>query len=200
MRFFISLIFIPLVLISQISSAFANTYKPSKRHEQQQTQSTTNRGCTQSVTQFQILAPSDHIGKTASVQPTFLFWFDEFPQSPLQISLTQPLMTAPLWQEKVNISKKGLFLLKVPQSLPLRDGNYVLTAEIPCSTQEDSSSFMRIAFRKVSLEEVEPQKSLAENGIWYDALLSAWTTSKTDFEQLLEQVGIVLPDEKFENF
>ena len=109
-------------------------------------------------------------------------------------------MAAPLWQEQVKISEKGLFLVKVPQYHLLKDGDYVLTAEIPCSTQEDSSSFMRIAFRKVSLEEVEPPQSLAENGIWYDALLSAWTTSKTDFEQLLEQVGIVLPDEKFEIF
>ena len=134
------------------------------------------------------------------MQPTFLFWFDEFPESPLKISLTQPLMAAPLWQEEVKIPEKGLFWLKVPEYLPLKDGDYVLTAEIACSIQEDSSSFMRIAFRKVSLEEVEPPQSLAENGIWYDALLSAWTTSKTDFEQLLEQVGIVLPDEKFENF
>ncbi|MGK7895775.1 MAG: DUF928 domain-containing protein [Xenococcus sp. (in: cyanobacteria)] len=200
MRFFISLIVIPLVLISPIASVFPNTYKPSKRHEQQQTQSTTNRGCSQSVAQFQILAPSDHIGKTASMQPTFLFWFDEFPESPLKISLTQPLMAAPLWQEEVKIPEKGLFLLKVPEYLPLKDGDYVLTAEIPCSIQEDSSSFMRIAFRKVSLEEVDTSKSVAENGIWYDALIEAWKTSKTDFEQLLEQVGIVLPDEKFENF
>ena len=200
MRFFISLFVIPFVLISPIASVFANTYKPSKRHEQQQTQSTTNRGCTQSVTQFQILAPSDHIGKTASVQPTFLFWFDEFPESPLKISLTQPLMAAPLWQEEVKIPEKGLFWLKVPEYLPLKDGDYVLTAEIACSIQEDSSSFMRIAFRKVSLEEVDISKSVAENGIWYDALIEAWKTSKTDFEQLLEQVGIVLPDEKFENF
>ena len=109
-------------------------------------------------------------------------------------------MAAPLWQEEVKIPEKGLFLLKVPEYLPLKDGNYVLTAEIPCSIQEDSSSFMRIAFRKVSLEEVDISKSVAENGIWYDALISAWKTSKTDFEQLLEQVGIVLPDEKFENF
>ncbi len=134
------------------------------------------------------------------MQPTFLFWFDEFPESPLKISLTQPLMATPLWQEEVRIPEKGLFLLKVPEYLPLKDGNYVLTAEIPCSIQEDSSSFMRIAFRKVSLEEVDTSKSVAENGIWYDALIEAWKTSKTDFEQLLEQVGIVLPDEKFENF
>ena len=163
MRFFISLFVIPFVLISPIASVFANTYKPSKRHEQQQTQSTTNRGCSQSVAQFQILAPSDHIGKTASMQPTFLFWFDEFPESPLKISLTQPLMAAPLWQEEVKIPEKGLFWLKVPEYLPLKDGDYVLTAEIACSIQEDSSSFMRIAFRKVSLEEVDISKSVAKS-------------------------------------
>ncbi len=200
MRFLISLTFISIISLSPVSEVFANTYKPDKRHEQQQTQSTTNRGCSESLAQFQILAPSDHIGYTALKQPTFLFWWHEVPSSSLKISLTQPLVESPLWEKELEVQQKGLLELKLPQSLKLNDGDYVLTAELSCSSQADSSSFIRIAFSKVSLNEDFSPNSLAERGIWYDALAESLTKSKTEFQQLLEQIGIILPNEEFSDF
>lgn len=200
MRFLISLTFISIISISPVSEVFGNTYKPDKRHEQQQTQSTTNRGCSESVAQFQILAPSDHIGKTALKQPTFLFWWHEVPSSSLKISITQPLVESFLWEKQLEVEQKGLLRLKLPESLKLKDGDYVLTAELPCSSQADGSSFIRIAFRKVALNEEDSNKSLAERGIWYDALIESLKTSKTEFHQLLEQIGMILPNEDFSDF
>ncbi|MEL4897773.1 DUF928 domain-containing protein, partial [Crocosphaera sp. Alani8] len=147
----------------------ANTYKPDKRQEQQQTQSTTNRGCKENIAQFKILAPSDHIGTTALERPTFMFWWDEVPSSELEISLTQPFVANPLWQKKIQVKKEGILKLELPQDVKLEDGNYVLTGNVPCSIQDDSSSFVRIAFRKVPSEEIDASKSAAENGIWFDA-------------------------------
>ncbi|ACB54275.1 hypothetical protein cce_4929 [Crocosphaera subtropica ATCC 51142] len=200
MRFLISLTFISIISLFPHSEVFANTYKPDKRYEQQQTQSTTNRGCRESVAQFQILAPSDHIGKTALKQPTFLFWWYEVPSSSLKISITQPLVESPLWEKPLEVEQKGLLRLKLPESLKLKNGDYVLTAELPCSSQADGSSFIRIAFRKVSLNEGDSSKSLAERGIWYDALVESLKTSKTEFHQLLEQIGIILSNEDFSDF
>lgn len=179
----------------------ANTYKPNKRKEQQQTQSTTNRGCGKSVAQFQVLAPSDHIGKTTSKEPTFIFWFSELPENPLNISVTQPSVADPLWRSTLKVDKKGIVSLQLPQSVSLKNEEfYVLTAELPmpttCSVATDSSSFVRVVFQKVTLTNKlsnSESNSFSEKGIWYDALAEN-LTSPTKFTELLEQVGISLPN------
>ncbi len=198
MVFLTSLSTIFIILIVMNLKSVANTYKPEQREEQQQTQSTTNRGCSQSVARFQLLAPSTLIGKTTLEQPIFFFWISHPSQHELKISVTQPFVETALWESRMNLEKPGFFPLKMPKYLELKDDEYyILTAELPCSEQADSGSFIRVVFQKVAFKNTTPSKSLAEPEFWYDDLVESFQESSTEFEHLLNQMGIHLTDENF---
>ena len=134
--------------------AFAQlTYQPPpERRQQQKTQSAATRGCSQPLPRLQLLAPSDHVAATAAVQPTFLFHLSSSAPHPLKISLTQPHMTAFLWQEDRAVKSGGILSVTLPESVKLQpQRDYILTAELPCHpAHPDQSSYVRAVFKLVS--------------------------------------------------
>lgn len=181
------------------------TYRPSSsRQQQQQTQSATTRGCGSSVAQLQLLAPGDRVAVTVSKHPTFLLSVSDVPDYPLEISLTRPHAAETLWQTSKIIKRKGIFSIKLPESVKLQNNtDYILTVKLLCDLLDlDSSVFVRAVFEKVgwnrqtfnpdsSLDQKQAE-SLANQGIWYDTLAWSYENSPANFQSLLNQAGISL--------
>ena len=182
---------------SLIPNAKADTYVPKGEKERMSNQTSNFRcvSCANHLPHFMLLAPEDHIAWTKAEEPRFFFWFHEVTPIPFKMVLIDPDRSASpstLWEDEFVIEGKGLWEGKIPKDVKLIDDKtYVLAAGFQCGSSPPRA--IRIAFKKVADDKSDSTKSLAERGLWYDALAERFDLFQIGFDSLLEQIGIELP-------
>lgn len=174
---------------SLMLSAQAQYRPPNESGEEQQTdvQGTRRESCISARKFPQLLAPKDHIAVTASA-PKVLVHFPATFEIPVQIILND--QQGKVWYQEQVVAKSGITLIQLPkreQKLP--EGNYYWTLVIQCRPELALNPYARVKFQYRSLNLAPHHKSdpihLAEQGLWYDAIVLAYRKDDLVFQKLL---------------
>lgn len=183
------------------SLAVVEGYKPPDGGQQQRNESAGSRGCPTLLPKFRVLAPTQHIALTISEHPTFFLESLALSESPASIKLTLIALDAEesLWKTEVIVRKTGLISVPLPEDIAgLETGKiYALTVLSPCPGHRPSQgAYVRLLLKRIApsleltqnLKQLPPDQHssvLARNGIWYDALKSAFESNPGYFQKLL---------------
>ena len=209
-----NIIFYPLVaigvtgsvILSSTAAVFAK-YKPSHDQRSPTTRTTntgTRGGCeTNREVALKLLAPQKHVGKSASIRPTFAWFVPDSKSLPMEFTLYKyDDKDRPQLQHQFKMqSKYGIMVLTLPntrRSLEV-DKRYLWQVTILCDTNQPANNLVAMAEidvikkpRQISF--VRDARTnvdvLAEAGLWYDALGEALRLNQKDIIQdLLENLA-----------
>ena len=167
---------------------------PSNRERLQRTEGGGSRGCTNAApVSLSLLTPKDHIARTVSAHPTFLWHISDATSAPLVFTLTERGANQPIFQQQLKADRAGIMRLEVPQTAPaLVEGKeYRWTVTLMCSEKRPSENVYARAWiervatpsdlnqklASVSSDRESPSERLrqraliyAQSGLWYDAV------------------------------
>jgi hypothetical protein len=182
-------------LLLSYSNASLAGYKPSKtqRPPSGRTSTTGSRGGCNGLgeTSLKLLAPTNYVGQTASKYPTFAWLIPETKSLPMEFRLYKyDSNNQPQLQHKWNLQTKwGIMALSLPKNqLGLKQGErYLWQVALLCDINRPSNNLVAMAeidvvampssvrFVGNSHNNVD---TLAEAGLWYDALALALKTNQ----------------------
>jgi len=184
-------------LLLAYSSAALAGYKPprTQRPPGGYTSTTGTRGGCEGMgeTSLRLLAPTHHVGQTASIYPTFAWFVPETKSLPMEFRLYKyGSNNQPQLQNKWNLpSEFGIMTLSLPKNQPgLKQGErYLWQVAILCDFNHPSNDLVATAevdvveMPRVAAVEENTRKQvdvLASAGLWYDALGVALKTGERD--------------------
>jgi Domain of Unknown Function (DUF928) len=185
----------------------------------QRTEASGSRGCSNSIpVALSLLAPNDHVARTTSARPTFLWHVSGKTSAPLEFTLTEPGKSQPIYTERLKADKAGIMQLKIPQEASelAVDREYRWTVQIICNKNRPSQNINARALiqrvpstgklqQKLAGATSERERAMAymESSIWYDgaAILNQLQANNSRdkprdkqavdyFVSVLEQVGL----------
>lgn len=192
-----------------LSQAASYKYKPpaDRQQEEQRTETRAARGCPQAPeASLKLLAPADHVARTAERHPTFLFyWSGPAPQI-VRVSVTESGVARPIFDRRYEVHQPGWLAVSLPPSSPglEREATYYLTFGLLCRPDKvAASAYSRIAIEKVKLPTAVGGKlerggidsdragELAQWGIWYDAVAASYRAARSQPSQMGAFEGLV---------
>ena len=154
----------------------------------------------------------NHVPNTISDSPSFLYYFSKIPDKKVLLSISEPKVIEPLFEEEITIERSGIIEIKPTLAKQLVENKYyVVSLTIVCNQKRPSKNkYIRYAFKRVpksaqlesALSSVDSESAqaevLAKQGIWLEALASAYSQfqqskqkpKNTYFQVLLEEVGL----------
>jgi Domain of Unknown Function (DUF928) len=188
---------------------------PSNRDRLQRTEGGGSRGCTNlAPVSLSLLTPKDHIARTVSAHPTFLWHISDATSAPIVFTLTEKGANQPIFQKQLKADRAGIMRVEIPQTAPrLEEGKeYRWTVTLVCSEKRPSENVYARAWiervatpsdldRKLASASSEGDRAAiyAQSGLWYDAVATLERTRTANpgeaqaanlFVTLLEQVGL----------
>lgn len=188
---------------------------PSNRDRLQRTEGGGSRGCTNaSPVSLSLLTPKDHIARTVSSHPTFLWHVSGATSAPMVFTLTERGGDRPMFQKQLKAEQAGIMRVEIPQNVPaLVEGKeYRWTVTLVCSEKRPSENvYARAWIERVATPSDLSQKLgsvssdrdraaiYAQAGLWYDAVATLDRIRAANpgerqvlnsFVSLLEQVGL----------
>ena len=188
---------------------------PSNRDRLQRTEGGGSRGCTNlAPVSLSLLTPKDHIARTVSAHPTFLWHISDATSAPIVFTLTERGANQPIYQKQLKADRAGIMRVEIPETAPaLVEGKeYRWTVTLLCSEKRPSENVYARAWiervatpsdldRKLASVSSEGDRAAiyAQSGLWYDAVATLDKTRTANpretqaanlFVTLLEQVGL----------
>ncbi|HAX78070.1 MAG TPA: hypothetical protein DCY88_20170 [Cyanobacteria bacterium UBA11372] len=188
---------------------------PSNRERLQRTEGGGSRGCTNAApVSLSLLTPKDHIARTVSAHPTFLWHISDATSAPLVFTLTERGANQPIFQQQLKADRAGIMRLEIPPTAPrLEEGKeYRWTVTLVCNEKRPSENvYARAWIERVATPSNLDQKLAAassegdraaiyaQSGLWYDAVATLDRVRTANpyekqasnlFVSLLEQVGL----------
>jgi hypothetical protein len=207
--------FLPVTIGNASAHAqLGGTYLPPKgRGRMQRTEGSGARGCTNSIpVTLNLLTPSDHIARTTSARPTFLWHISNATTAPMIFTLTAPGQKKPIHEERLKANKAGIMKLELPENAALEVGReYRWTLSLVCNGRRPSQNIYARAWvervpvtnqlkQSLATAKNDRERALAytQAGIWYDgmSILNNLQSSRLNpsaselFTSLLKQVGL----------
>lgn len=188
---------------------------PSNRDRLQRTEGGGSRGCTNlAPVSLSLLTPKDHIARTVSAHPTFLWHVSDATTAPIVFTLTERGASQPIFQKQLTADRAGIMRLEIPETAPglIEGKEYRWTVTLVCSEKRPSENvYARAWIERVATPSGLEQKLAsansegdraaiyAQSGLWYDAVAALDKTRTANpgetqasnlFVTLLEQVGL----------
>ncbi|MBD2341693.1 DUF928 domain-containing protein [Calothrix sp. FACHB-156] len=158
-----------------------------------------------------LLTPKSYVGQTISARPTVFWYLFKTSAQPIKITLMEPGVIKPLYEQQINSPQAGIGQLQIPIELTVGK-KYSWSITLICNQKRPSlnpffSSWIERVSTTSTLENnLTATTSLrdralifAQAGLWYDTLTyisQAKTanpqdpTLQTDFLSLLKQIGL----------
>jgi Domain of Unknown Function (DUF928) len=184
-------------------------YKPPRKQKPPTTRTITtgSRGSCESQgdANLKLFAPQSHVGQTASIRPTFAWFVPDSQPLPMEFKLYKydSQGHVKLKQKFSMLSKTGIMTLTLPKNRPsLEIGQrYLWEITILCDGLQPANNVFSMAeidvikipkqLNSVSLNR-QNINSLAEAGLWYDAMGAALKNKdKQSFIELIKTLSIL---------
>ncbi|MGQ9865708.1 MAG: DUF928 domain-containing protein [Pseudanabaenaceae cyanobacterium] len=148
------------------------------------------------------LAPLHHLGKTAQTHPTFVWFGEHGDGAPVEFSLYAydgtggRLAPVPIYQKSL-LATAGPNAFTLPATVPpLQPGQiyaWQVVLQPACNAHNENPArnpWLRSAFQVVAPQPAASAAQMAAQGLWYDALATAWQSGETaQFASLLHQLA-----------
>jgi Domain of Unknown Function (DUF928) len=179
-------ILVSAILIIAVTAPATAQYTPPVNSKRKSNQSQATRGCEGNLAQLEIIAPEDEnsLGYTASNNPTFIVYLTQLPPSPLIVTISQPDVIEPVFEQAIIPTQTGN--LAITTNANLTEGKYFLTVGYFCAGDR-SPIYARILFKKIPLtseqeflldRETDRSQLLESWGYSYDAIAYRYNNSK----------------------